>query len=254
MKNEDFKLLYERLKEPSDIDRLAKETNLDRELLTVIYTQRTQRESMKKHYRIKRNAQRMLRSWQSGETLLELARRYDYPPILTGLILFQESGRSNKQFWALVRNPDSIPDKELRRQIEEITAADIVNSPEGNLRQKLRGEWGERNLQEWLDSQGISYRTERDLRGGEFCKTPDALLDKPIVVNGWKVNWIESKATFGDFVEVGKNTRRQLSPYVQLFGQGLVVYWFGFVDEITMDDGIFITDSSLTRLRCRIVD
>jgi len=131
--------------------------------------------------------------------------------------------------------------------------ADIINSPEGDMRQKLRGKWGEKNLQDWLDGQGITYRTENDLRGN-YTKTPDALLDKPIVVNGWKINWIESKASFGDFVEVNKNTRKQLQPYVELFGQGLVVYWFGFVDEITMEDGIYITDSSLTRLNCRSVE
>lgn len=254
MKNEDFKYLYERLKEPSDIDAISKELNLDRELLTVIYTQRHQRECIKKHYRIKRDAPRLLKSWRSGETLLEISRRYEFSPVLTGLILFNESGRSNKQYWALVRNPETITDRELRRQIEEITAADIINSPEGDMRQKLRGKWGEKNLQDWLDSQGITYRTENDLRGGEFTKTPDALLDKPIVVNGWKINWIESKASFGDFVEVNKNTKKQLLPYVDLFGQGLVVYWFGFVDEITMEDGIYITDSSLTRLNCKLVE
>jgi hypothetical protein len=253
MKNEDFKYLYDRLKEPSDIDAISKELSLDRELLTVIYTQRTVRETTKKFYKVQRNGARMVKSWQSGETLLDISRRYEFPPILTGLMIFQESGRSKKQFWSIVRNPEAIPDKDLRKQIEEICREDIIYSPEGTEKQHQRGLWGEKNLQDWLNEQGIGFRTENDLRG-EFPKTPDALLDKPIVVNGWKVNWIESKATFGDRVEVNKNTRKQLSPYVNLFGQGLVVYWFGFVDEITMEDGIFITDSSLTGLNCRPVD
>ncbi|HNU36385.1 MAG TPA: C15orf41 family protein [Methanomassiliicoccales archaeon] len=253
MKNEDFKYLYDRLKEPSDIDSLSKELNLDRELLTVIYTQRTVRETTKKFYKVQRNGQRMVRSWQNGETILDISRRLEFPPILTGLMIFQESGRSKKQFWAIVRNPETIQDHDLREQIEEIAAADIIYSPEGSEKQTLRGKWGEKNLQDWLDAQGITYRTECDLRG-VYSKTPDALLDKPIVVNGWKVNWIESKATFGDRVEVNKNTRKQLSPYVEMFGQGLVVYWFGFVDELTMEDGIYITDSSLTGLNCRSVE
>ncbi len=253
MKNEDFKYLYDRLKEPSDIDDLSKELCLDRELLTVIYTQRTVRETTKKYYKVQRNGRRMVRSWQSGESILEIARRYEFPPILTGLMIFQEAGRSKKQFWSLVRDPESIQDPDLRTQIEEIIAADIIYSPEGTEKQYQRGQWGEKNLQDWLTSQGIGFRTEKDLRG-EYPKTPDALLDRPILVNGWKVNWIESKATFGDRVEVNKNTRKQLSPYVELFGQGLVVYWFGFVDEITMEDGVFISDSSLTGLNCRCAD
>jgi hypothetical protein len=194
----------------------------------------------------------MIQSWQKGETLLDISRRYEFPPILTGLMMFQETGRSKKQFWVMVRNPEAIEDQELKRQIKEIREADLIYSPEGDEKQKLRGIWGEKSLQDWLDGQGITYRTEKDLRGS-FTKTPDALLDKPIMVNGWKVNWIESKASFGDRVEVNKNTKKQLSPYVQLFGQGLVVYWFGFVDEVTMEDGIYITDSSLTGLNCRSV-
>jgi len=253
MKNEDFKYLYDRLKEPSDIDVISKELCLDKELLTVIYTQRTVRDTTKKFYKVQRNGPRMVKSWQSGETLLDISRRYEFPPILTALMIFQESGRSKKQFWSIVRNPETIQDKDLRLQIEEICRADIIYSPEGTEKQYQRGTWGEKNLQDWLDSQGIGYRTEKDLRG-EFPKTPDALLDKPIVVNGGKVNWIESKATFGDRVEVNKNTRKQLSPYVELFGQGLVVYWFGFVDEMTMEDGIFITDSSLTKLNCKLTE
>jgi hypothetical protein len=250
MKSEDFRYLYERLKEPSDIDVLSKELSLDPELLTVIYTQRMVRETTKKFYKVQRNSQRMVRSWQRGETILDISRRYEFPPILTGLMVFQEAGRSKKQFWSMVRNPETIDDLELRRQVEEIAEADIIYSPEGTEKQYQRGAWGEKNLQDWLDSQGIGYRTEKDLRG-EFPKTPDALLDHPIVVNGWKVSWIESKATFGDRIEVNKNTRKQLAPYVELFGQGLVVYWFGFVDEITTGDGIFITDSSLSGLNCR---
>ncbi|MCX6650469.1 MAG: C15orf41 family protein [Methanomassiliicoccales archaeon] len=252
MKNEDFRYLYDRLNEPSDIDVLSKELCLDHELLTVIYTQRTVRETTKKFYKVQRNSQKMVQSWQHGETLLELSRRYEFPPILTGLMLFQETGRSRKQYWAMVRNPEAIDDPELKRQIEEIAQTDLIYSPEGMEKQYQRGTWGEKNLQDWLDSQDIGYRTEKELRG-EFTKTPDALLDKPIVVNGWKVNWIESKASFGDRIEVNKNTKKQLAPYVQLFGHGLVVYWFGFVDEITMEDGIFITDSSLTHLNCRPV-
>ncbi len=47
------------------------------------------------------------------------------------MILFNESGRSNKQYWALVRNPDSITDKELRRQIEEVPQPTSSIPPRG---------------------------------------------------------------------------------------------------------------------------
>jgi hypothetical protein len=251
MKHNDFKVIYDRLNEPADITKLSQELGLDVELLDVIFTQRTVRETTKSFYKVQRNAQKLVSDWNHGLTLLEVARKWNFPPILTGLMIYQVSGRSKKQFWNLVRNADTITDESLRNQILEISEEDLVYSPQANERQYKRGTWGEEKLQCWLDGQNISYRTEKDLRG-EFPKTPDCLLDKPIKVNGWEVNWIESKATFGDRVEVNKNMKKQLEPYLELFGQGVVIYWFGFVDEITPPEGIYISDASITSLICKM--
>jgi hypothetical protein len=53
-------------------------------------------------------------------------------------------------------------------------------------------------LYEKLRELGISYQSEDDLRAAGFSKTPDVKLDAPIGVRGRMVNWIDSKASFGD--------------------------------------------------------
>lgn len=53
-------------------------------------------------------------------------------------------------------------------------------------------------LYEKLQELGISYQSEDDLRAAGFSKTPDVKLDAPIGVRGRMVNWIDSKASFGD--------------------------------------------------------
>jgi len=57
------------------------------------------------------------------------------------------------------------------------------------------------------------------------------------------VSWIESKANFGDVVEMKKNISKQLLPYVKLFGKGIVVYWFGYVTDVEPPDGITVVDA-----------
>lgn len=249
MKFNDFKAIYDRLNTYDDVKALSKETGLDEELLNVIYTQRTVREATKKYHVVKRNAPRMLREWKAGTSLLEIARKWRFPPILTALLLFQEDGFSKKQFWKYVREPECISNPRTKKEIIEITEADTIYSPWGNEIQYKRGAWGEDKLHEWLDSHNISYRTEKDLRG-KFAKTTDCLLDEPLKVNGWTINWIESKASFGDRTEFNKNVRGQLSQYYDMFGNGLVVYWFGHVEEMDCPPGIEIIDAGLCGLNC----
>ena len=114
MKLEDYKRIYDELETESDVDRLAAQSGLDRELLNVIYTQRTVRKTMKRHHIIKRNLPRMLREWKSGKSILSIAQKWDFSPILTGLMLFQQNGYSKKQYWSYVREPETIAEIEKR--------------------------------------------------------------------------------------------------------------------------------------------
>jgi hypothetical protein len=160
------------------------------------------------------------------------------------MMIFQEDGTSKKEFWELVRNPEKLQSDDAAEELREVTENDLIYSPYGNQKQKERGEWGEELLQNWLDEQGLSYRTENDLRG-EFGKTPDSLLDKPMLYEGKKIYWIESKASFGDNIEFRFNSRKQLIPYTQIFGPGIVVYWVGCLNDLEMPEGVYVTDISI---------
>lgn len=54
---------------------------------------------------------------------------------------------------------------------------------------------------------------ERALRQRGFDKTPDLKLEVPIAVDGHIVNWIESKASFGDEITHSKYLEEQFWSY-----------------------------------------
>ena len=99
--------------------------------------------------------------------------------------------------------------------------------------------------------------------------SPSSLSDSPIlpfsasrvravpklhlVVDGHLVNWIESKALFGDEETHAGYTNAQLRKYRHRYGPGLVIYWFGYVAELNqqLEDGILLSDGYHSRLAIR---
>ena len=231
MKLAEYQELYSKLETPEDIDFLAENLGYDKELHLVIHTQRVVRDTTKRFYRVKDQQRRMAHMWRTGQSFVDIARRLEFPPTLTALMILEQQKVPRKQFWRYISDPTKVGDPKLRRELEEVARADIIYSPEGSAKQYERGRWGEEKLFEWLNARGIEYRTEKDLRR-QYEKTPDTLLRHPIEWDGSKKFWIESKATFGDPVEIRRHIRKQLEPYVNLFGDGLVVYWFGYVEDV----------------------
>ena len=243
MKYEEYKEIYFQLRNLKDVEELAARLQLDRELLFVMYTQRTVRDATRRFYIVKKDMKRYANEWHRGTSMARLARSINFPPVLFGLMLAAEIDLPRKQYWKYIRDPDSCHDKRLKKELMQVAEDDPIYSPKGAQIQTERGLWGEKRLQDWLDRRELTYRTEADLRA-THKKTPDCLLDKPIQMNGNKVHWIESKASFGDEIELKKNVKRQLLPYTELFGTGAVVYWFGYVEGIAPPEGILLLDGT----------
>jgi hypothetical protein len=230
MKFKEYKELYDKLRNPKDIDRLAKK-GLDRELLLVIYNQKVVRRSTRRFYEVKNNARKLLRKWKRGAHLI-----------------LKEDRMPRKKFWGYLSDPSTIRDKRLRRELEQVSKKDLVYSPSAMEKGFERGKLGEEKLFKWLEKRKIPFRTENQIKG-EFPKTPDFLLGKPIKFNGSKRYWIESKASFGTPEEVRRNVRNQLKFYKELFGDGIVVYWFGFIEDMDLKvpEGVHLADSRFLR-------
>ena len=237
-----YQRLYDALTTYEDVHRIAHDEHRSEELLFVIHTHRVTRDATRRFYVVRRQVPRLVGLWKRGRSILDIAREWTFPPVLMGQQMLGELGIPRKRVWQTFLHPESAPDARIRREVEELLAHDMIYSPHGMDLQRERGRKGEERLQRWLEKHGIGYRTEKDLRG-KYAKTPDALHDTPIVFFGQKLTWIESKANFGDDVELRKNLRRQLAPYTELFGEGAVGYWYGYVEGAESPPGILLWDA-----------
>lgn len=225
-------------------EELIKEFGITRQIAYSLYSQNIIKYVKKNHHRIKNLSPQLYRSWKRGKTILRISKEKRFPPALIANFILAEHGMKKREVQQVLLNPDLCTTRRLAQELKDALAKDRVYSPTLNDKRAIEGRKGEIRLEEYLDRHGIEYYSEVDLRDNEeFPKTPDILFKKEEQnIKGHIVNWIESKSNFGSPPEFRSNYRKQLSHYTELFGPGIVVYWYGYVEGINSDTSIHVVE------------
>lgn len=210
--------------------------------LKAILHQRIVRQTMHNHHKHKKNAPQLRKTWENGETILEISKKIDYPPVMVAWLILEQLGTNRSKFREMIRNPEKIRENRLKQEITGAVEKDIVYSPQAIADQVKRSKKVEEKLGKWLQKQKIPYIDEQEAKKKNHLKTPDYLLKKPLEYKKQRINWVECKASFGDEYEIKRDHRKQLRHYVELYGKGMVVYWDGYLDQLKLED-IIITSS-----------
>jgi hypothetical protein len=241
METPEYEFIVARLNKREDVDVLNQRMGYPKDMLYNILGKKIVRSTLKLFYVIKRKEPQLLKRWLYGESIVSIADSIGFSPILTATFILVRNGMTKKKLREVLKNPDCAGDARISREIREAIATDFVYSPVSHQMQEKNGLKAEDRIKVWLDRNHIKYRRQAELVG-KHVKTPDFLLDKPIELCGHKVCWIESKSSFGDKKEMFRDYKKQLLPYLQLFDTGAVVYAYGFLEDVKVDDKIlFLT-------------
>ena len=230
MNKKTYQQIYQELESSEDISRVSKKYSMSISTISSISHQKTVRNVKKYHTRVVQKAPRMVMSWRGGKTILELASQNRFPPVLIVSIMLKEMGLKSK---SIIKNPALLNNRRLEQDVIQAIDHDMDFSPRGHEVQSRLGDLGEELIHDWLTDNDLDFLTESDLNKEPNAKTPDFLLNESFDVNGSKVKWIESKAVFADETEHNRYQKKQLGFYEDLFGPGMVVYWYGYLDTIT---------------------
>jgi hypothetical protein len=250
MKEDLYVHIYRKLNRKGDVFELANKYGISKGILFAILSQKIVRKTKRDYHGLKRQSPSLLKQWQEGKTLLQLSRKRRFSPVLLSSFILQENGISKKEFYQYLRSPHDIRDPRMRKEILEVLEEEVVYSPEAVEIQKKNGKTAERKIGEWLDRKKAAYITELEVRE-LYKKTPDFLMKAPLHLAGNTLFWVESKASFGDKIQMKSDYHRQLKHYVELFGRGLVIYWHGYLNDsesvqnFQYDSYISISNSSL---------
>jgi uncharacterized protein (DUF488 family) len=229
---EEFQMLRENLRNLTDL-----RSSYPRGLLFTILVQKKVDDVKKRHAIAVQKLEEVASFWNSKKQI----PRLNLTPVMKIRILLKALGFSKSEISRALKNPNCIEDEKLRDVIWRAIFTDFIYSPLAMRHQFARGKLGEEIIRKWLEKRGIAYEDENDMKG-KSEKTPDFLLSEPIQIESKDVNWIESKALFGDPKTHWIYWKRQYSDYLRLFGEGVVVYWFGHVkldSKIVLDGAVF---------------
>ncbi len=242
---EEYEFVYSRLNSPADVELMHNKMGFPFNMLYNILAKKITRSTLRNFYVIKKKSKSLHREWKRGKTIYQIAKEHRFPPVLMADFILVEEGYSKKFLKKALKDTSLFEDKRVKREVEKCIEKDFVYSPASSESQASNGKSAEAEIALWLKSKRVGFETEKDSIALGRSKTPDFLLKKPIKIKGRKINWVESKSSFGDVPEIRKNYRNQLKPYLELYGPGAVVYWYGYVKEHGFDDVLVLTKEDL---------
>lgn len=222
------------------------------EMLGSILSREVQQRLKQTHAKISARAEDLIGDYykkvkSTGEldVLLKMSVSLRIPPLsLCRIILLKKySDKTRAEVSEMIRNPDLIPESLLGANVSYCLYNENMEGPITDTIRRCIGEEYEVKLKQMARDMGMVFYDEGDLRRTGYDKTPDLKLAIPCMFKGRVVNWIESKASFGDMDSHLKYVREQLTSYGNRFGSGIVIYWFGFLDMIAdcAENGDFVT-------------
>lgn len=173
--------------------------------------------------------QEQVKNDDSGDTIIKLSERHAITPSLfaRSILLHEHSDYEVKE---IIKDTSLIQNGDLAYHTFLANINDNQYGPYSDVIKRSIGLEYELRIERELKLLKIPYSDETALRSRGFDKTPDVKLDVPIAVDGFVINWIESKAMFGDKENHATYFNEQLKCYWNRFGPGLVIYWFGYLE------------------------
>ncbi len=148
------------------------------------------------------------------------------PPVLRLKFLMKSLGFSDKEIDRHFKNPHG----EFEEMIWKAIYTDYLYSPIAVKIQAARGRVGELIIRDFLESMNIEFKDEKMLRSAK--KTPDFYIEDGLKIEGRIIRWIESKALFGDLRLHRLYSKKQYDQYIEIYGDGLIIYWLGKLDDL----------------------
>lgn len=243
--------------EDSRVDEIAnfvEDKNMTLDQALSLRSALLQQKTVYSHGRLKSRAKALFRLYNEGVSVVDLSKRFDFPPMNIFRIILTEKRWSKSRIKECLRDPTKMKKRE-QEEFEKAEAADRVSNVDQS-ETHTRADLFEEVLADWFESRGVNIRrqnemvSEQRLEHGRPINTPDILFLDHVEINGQPVAWIDAKHFYGADVSFQrKKMSKQMSRYIDEWGSGAVVYRHGFSENLFIP-GCLMLDAGVLDLSC----
>lgn len=209
-----------------------------------------QQKTVYSHGRLQSKGKMLLRMYREGATIVDLSKKYDFPPMNVFRVVLKEMGWSKSRIKETLRAPSKFKQRE-RNEFEAAEIADRVSNVDQSITHE-RADLFEEVLADWFENQGVSVRRQGEMvseqmkEHGRPVNTPDLLFLDHVEINGEPVAWIDAKHFYGADVDFQrKKISKQAMRYVDTWGQGALVFRHGFCDNLHIPGTVLLDSGPL---------
>ena len=235
-----------------EIAEIAKGFDMTLEQALSLRSALLQQKTVYGHGRLRSQSKNMLRLYKEGVSVVDLSKRFDFPPMNIFRIILAEMRWSKSKIKEHLRQPSRLSERE-RAEFEAAEAADRVSNVDQGESQE-RADLFEDILADWFEEQGVRLRRQPEMVKeqkqdlGRPVRTPDILFLDHVEINGKPVAWIDAKHFYGADVDFQrKKMAKQMARYIEEWGSGAVVYRHGFSANLFMP-GCLLLDANVLDL------
>ena len=220
-----------------EIAEIVKQRDMTLDQVLSLRSALLQQKTVYGHGRLKSRSKVLLRLYNEGVNVVDLSKRFDFPPMNIFRVILAEKKWSKSRIKESLRTPSKLSKRE-REEFEMAEAADRVSNVD-QTETHIRADLFEDILSDWFESKGVNIRrqpemvTEQKKELGRPVKTPDILFLDLVEINGKPIAWIDAKHFYGADVDFQrKKMVKQMNRYIEEWGSGAIVYRHGFSENL----------------------
>ena len=233
-----------------EIGQFVNDKNMNLDQALSLRSALLQQKTVYSHGRLKSKAKSLFRLYNEGVSVVDLSKRFDFPPMNIFRIILAEKRWSKSRIKECLREPTKMKKRE-QEEFEKAEAADRVSNVDQS-ETHSRADLFEEVLADWFESRGVNLRrqnemvSEQRLEHGRPINTPDILFLDHVEINGQPVAWIDAKHFYGADVSFQrKKMTKQMSRYIEEWGSGAVVYRHGFSENLFIPGCVMLDAENL---------